>query len=374
MARIPWQRIVRLAIVGTVLMTLGVLIDVEAKGGHIVGLIQPGADGPSADVFAEDFPELELPDDIGHDGQQFYVMARNPTDVDALESRLDRPRYRLQRPLFPLLSWVLHPTGGGRGLIAAMFVVGVGALLASGVAAGALSTALGGGSWPALLVPLLPGAYAALRLSLADTLALALLLLSLLMSERGRAAPAAACGALGVLAKESILVVLVGHAVFRRTRSAVLAAIGSTVVAGLWWVLLRFSVEADSAQVVEFTWPLGGVVRSLDDWVAGDDWIAGLTVIGGFVLAGVALVRRGPTHPLFGAVLAGTVFSLFLARNVVGLDFNATRTLGPVVVLAILTLGTPAPATPVSDSAERSRRRSESRRHAAAAKCGGELA
>ena len=344
-ASIPWGRIVRLAIVGTVLMTFGVLADLHAKGGNIVGLIQPGAQGPSAEAFRDDFPELELPDGIGHDGQQFYVMARTPTELDQLETQLDRPRYRLQRPLFPVLAWVLHPSGGGTGLIVAMFLVGVAGLLASGVAAGALSTTLGGGAWPAGLVPLLPGAYSALRLSLADTLALALLLVSLFLSERDRTVPAAVAGVLGVLAKESILVILVGHAVFRRTRSAALAAISAALVGSLWWVLLRVGVEADSAQVVEFTWPLGGAVRSLDEWLAGEDWIAGLTVLGALVLAGTALAVRGMRHPLFGALAAGSVFSLFLARNVIGLDFNATRTLGPVIVLAIVCLGTPTPAS-----------------------------
>ena len=39
----PWMRLVRLALVGTVVMTFGVFLDNEANGGHPVGLIQPGA-------------------------------------------------------------------------------------------------------------------------------------------------------------------------------------------------------------------------------------------------------------------------------------------------------------------------------------------
>ena len=344
MGSISWRKVVWLATVGTMLMTVGVLADLEAKGGNIVGLIQPGDDGPSAQAFAEDFPDLRLPDGLGHDGQQIYAIARTPTDLDELEENLDRPRYRLQRPLFPALGWVLHPSGGGTGLVAALFVVGVLGLLAAGIGAGALSAALGGGTWPALLVPLLPGSYAALRLTLADTLALGLALLALLWAERGRAAPAALFGVLAVLTKESILVLLVGHAVFRRTRSAVLAAATSTGVAVLWWGALRVLVDAHSAQVLEFTWPFGGVVRSADDWLGGKEWIAGVAVVGGFALAFFALARRGPRHPLFGALAAATAFSVFLGPDVLGLDFNGPRTLGPVIVLAILTMGTPTPA------------------------------
>ena len=350
MRSIPWRNIVRLAAVGTLLMTLGVLIDLEVKGGHVVGLIQPGAEGPSAEVFAEDFPGLELPRGLGHDGQQFYVIARAPMHPDEVSEQLDRPRYRYQRPLFPVLGWMLHPSGGGTGLVVALFVVGVAALLAAGIGAGALSAALGDGTWPALLVPLLPGSFAALRLTLADTLALGLVLLALSFAERRRAGPAAVCAVLAILAKESILVLLVGHAVFRRTRSSVLAAGAGTAAAALWWMVVRLAVDAHSAQVLEFTWPFGGVVRSLDDWLVGEDWIAGLAVVGGFALAFFALARRGTRHPLFGALAAATAFSVFLGPDVLGLDFNGPRTLGPVIVLAILTMGTPTPEMAATSS------------------------
>ena len=342
---VPWLRLVRLALVGTVIMTLGVLIDLEANGGNAVGLIQPGADGPSASAFAEDFPGLRLPDGLGHDGQQFYVVARSPADIDALEQDLDRPRYRLQRPLFPALAWLLHPAGGGYGLVWAMAAVGALAVFLAGLAAGALASHLGGGTWPALLVPLLPGSYAALRLSLADTLSLGLVLLALFLAERRQTWGAVVTAVLAVLTKESILVVLVGHALVRRTRASVIAAGSALAVTAVWWAALRLLVDAKSSQVLEFTWPFGGVVRSLDDWVVGEDWIAGLTVIGSYVLAAAALRIRGRDHALFGPLAATTAFCIFLGPDVVGLDFNGPRTLGPMLVLAILTLGTPTPTT-----------------------------
>ena len=341
MVDLPWMRIVRLALMGTVCMVLGALVDLEVTGGNPVGLIQPGADGPSAGAFERDFPQLDLPGGLGHDGQQFYVIARAPTDLDTLERDLDRPRYRLQRPVFPALAWLLHPSGGGYGLVWAIAAVGAAAVFLAGLAAGALASHLGGGTWPALLVPLLPGTYAALRLSLADTLALGLVLVALLLAERRRGGAAAVLAILAVLTKESILVVLVGHALLRRTRQSIVAAGTAAAVAAGWWAALRILVDAHNSQVLEFTWPLGGVVRSLDDWLAGEDWIAGLSVTGSYLLAGLALRVRGTDHPLFGPLAAVTAFSVFLGRDVVGLDFNGPRTLGPMLVLAILTLGTP---------------------------------
>lgn len=345
MREIPWARLIRFALAGTVLVVAGAFLDLRSKGGNTVGLIQPGADGPSAAAFAEDFPEVRLPDGLGHDGQQFYVVARNPLDLDEVSEDLDRPRYRLQRPLFPVLAWALHPGGGGYGLVAALAVVGIAAVFALGLAAGSLSTTLGGGAWPAALAPILPGTYAAFRLTLADTLALALALFALVAAERNRPFRAAVAAVLAALAKESVLVLVVAHAAFRRTRAAVIAAVASVATTAAWWVALRFLVDADSRQVLEFTWPFGGVVTNLDDWVTGDDWISGITVIATFCLAALALWRRGPRHPLFGALAATAAFSVLLGPDVLGPDFNGPRTLGPLLLLAILTFGTPTPSS-----------------------------
>lgn len=343
MGRVPWSRVVRASLIGTLVLVVGVLLDVQAKGGNLVGLIQPGQDGPSAAVFAEDFPEVRIPDGLGHDGQQLYAIARSPMHLEEVSEHLDRPRYRLQRPLFPALAWMLHPSGGGDGLVLALFVVGVVAVLGSGVAAGALSVTLGGGVWPAFLVPVLPGTYAALRMTLADTLALALVLASLVLAERRRLGGAVVTAAFGVLAKEALLVVLVGHALWRRTSASVAAAGSAATVTLTWWVALRSLVGAHERQVVEFTWPFGGIVGSADDWLTGKDWIAGVTVVGALALAALALWRR-PGHPLVGALAAAAAFSVFLGPDVLGLDFNGPRTIGPVLVLAILTLGTPGRA------------------------------
>ena len=348
-ASTPWLRIVRFALAGTLLMSLGVFLDLEAKGGHVVGLIQPGADGPSIDVFEDDFPELDIPDGLGHDGQQFYAVARAPMHLDQVSEDLDRPRYRLQRPVFPALSWALHPSGGGEGLVIAMAIVGVAAIFLAGVGAGLLSTTLGGGTWPALLIPLLPGTYAALRLSLADTLAIGFVLLSLASSERRSVGPATIAAVLAAFTKESLLVVLVAHALFRRTRASITAAVTSVASSAAWWVALRLLVQADEEQVIEFPHPVGGIVPNLGDWTSGTDVVAALSVVGAFVLAAVALWRRGPSHPLIGALAAATAFSVFLGPSVLGPDFNGPRTMGPVLILAILTLGTPSTRDEASD-------------------------
>jgi hypothetical protein len=340
----PWLRILLLALMGTTFTTL--LVGHHVRGhDHISGVLLTGEVGPSVDAVLADIPNADLAPGRGHDGQQFYAIARAPMHLDEASEHLDRPRYRLQRPLFPLLAWALHPSGGGTGLVVALLVVGVGGVLLSGVAAGALSTALGGGSWPALLVPVLPGAYGALRITTADTLALGLVLGALWAVETRRSRIGVAAGVAAVLAKESMALVLVAHAVARRTRESVVAAGAAVATAGTWWIALRLLVDSDVPQVKELTWPFGGMVVYVDEWLDGRNTIGAAMAIGSFTLAFIALWRRGRRHRLFGALAAMTALASLFAASVVALDYNAIRTLGPMLVLAILTLGTPTPET-----------------------------
>lgn len=362
-----WLRILLLALVGTTAIVL--LVGEHVRGHtHLSGVLLAGEEGPSVEVVLDDMPDADLAPGRGHDGQQFYAIARAPMHLDEVADQLDRPRYRLQRPLFPLLAWALHPSGGGTGLVVALLVVGVAGVLLSGVAAGALSVALGGGTWPALVVPLLPGAYAALRITAADTLALGLLLAALWAVEarRTRWAVVAAVGA--VLAKESMALLLVAHAVTRRTRESVLAATAAVVSTGCWWLALRVLVDSEVPQVKELTWPFGGMVAYVDEWLSGRNPLGAAMSIGSFALAFVALSRRGPHHPLFGPLAAMTALASLFAASVVALDYNATRTLGPLLALAILTLGTPTPdrrASPGYPPSGSDRRRSKSATRAA---------
>src|SRR3954453_2980796 len=116
-AALPWREIATWALLGTFLITIWAFLDVERSGRNSLNFIQPGAKGPSAQAFHEDFPNPVLPDSRGLDGQQFYALARNPFHLSEVAPLLDRPRYRLQRPLLSWLAWALHPTGGGEGLV-----------------------------------------------------------------------------------------------------------------------------------------------------------------------------------------------------------------------------------------------------------------
>jgi hypothetical protein len=344
MPSVPWRSLAILSLLGTVAVVTLAMRDLTEHGGrNPVSLIQPGTEGPSRAVVEQDFPGVVLPHGLGHDGQQFYVIARAPMHLSGVASQLDRPRYRLQRPLLPWLAWAMHPGGGGPGLIWAMFAVNVTALFVAGLAGGALSVSWHGPRWIAALMPLLPAGYVSLRISVADALALALVLGALLADVRGRTTLALLAASAAVLSKESILIVLLGWALTRRSRSAtIVAAAGGAVVAG-WWLVLHVMVDAGASSVIEFGAPFGGLADSVQRWWTGDQLWAAAAVIGG-VAAGIAALVVRRRHPLTGVIWLSLLFLVPLNFSVLGLDLNGTRAIGPLAAAALLALATPAAA------------------------------
>jgi hypothetical protein len=339
-APLPWRAIARWTVAGTLLVVVVVLLDVRRTGLHVANLIQPGEAGPSAEVVHADFPGLDIPDGTGHDGQQFYAVARAPMHLDEVSAQLDRPNYRLQRPLYPWLAWLLHPTGGGGGLVVAMLAVGVGALVGGGLATGALSASWGGPPWLAALFPVLPGSYVALRISTADSLALALAVGAVVLAERDRRWPAVAAAAGAVLAKEPMLAVLAGYALWRRDRLGALLTAVPAAAALAWAAVVRLATPSADPEIGEVTWPFAGFADSASKWVDRVDLWALAAVATALALAAAALAARGLRHPLGWAVLANAGLLVVLDADVVGLPLNAPRAATAPMLLAVLALAT----------------------------------
>ncbi len=342
-AATPWRRIVHLALLSTLTMAVIVLWDVNRTGAHPANLLQGGALGPSAALVQHDFPGVELPHGLGLDGQQYYAMARSPAHLDVAATSLDRPAYRWQRPLFAWLARVVHPQGGGgASLVIAFFAVGVGALFLGGIGAGALSTALGGRAWPAAVFPLLPGAYMSLRVTVSDALAMALVLVALALAAHRRAGFAIGVACLAVLTRETAVIVFVGWAIARRTRSDTLLAAIPITAAGSWALWLRITLPASPHEKVdELGAPFSGLIGAVrDHWLAGTNHLGMLSTISALGVTAVALRRTRRNHPLWPALVCSIAFVSLMNHNVVGIDFGATRSTMPLLMLAVLCLAT----------------------------------
>lgn len=341
---LPWEAIVRFAALATLCMSAYVLFHVAQSSANPLDFIQPGADGPSADVIRADFPNDELPTGLGLDGQQYYAIARDPLHVSDNAAYLDRPRYRMQRPAFPLLAWALHPMGGGTGLIVAFVVVGIAALFVGCLATGALSCALGGPAWAAMFFAATPGAFWSLRVTVADSLALALALSAVAFAARSHHRRALACALVAVLTKEVALLVLLGWYLGNRSRrNAFMAGAATAAIVGLAGVL-RVVLPSDAAGVNEFGLPFVGLVRAASrHWLDHQELWGGATAVTALLLAAFVFARYRLRHPLSGIVAVLVAFAAIMNSDVIGLNFGATRSMMGLLVVAALAVVTPHP-------------------------------
>ena len=336
-----------MALFGSTVTVAALFVDTSSSGLGVVGLIDPGGDYVGAPVVRSDFPELELQSGVGHDGQAYYLIARAPMHLDDVAPFHERPRNRAGRPLLPWLAWLLHPQGGGTGLVVALASINAVALLLGGIATGGLAFAAGArprvAGYLALLFPLAPGSLASFGLTTSDVLATALAIGAILLSWRGRPRSAVVAGVFAVLAKEVILFVLIGYALSRRRRPDWLLASVSASAAGIWYVALRFLVP-DSTEGLQELRPFVHLPRLARSWLQGHDSLAALMVIGAAGMGVTVLARRGLRSPFAGIVVLHLAMLPMLNADVIGLNWNATRTMLPLLVVSAIALSAPRSA------------------------------
>jgi hypothetical protein len=343
---LPVLRILVAALVGTALTTAIVAYSLATTTERDGWLLHAGPENTARPLMERDFPEEPVSDRGNHDGPYFYAIAEDPLhlwDPLGVVRYLDRPAYRLQRPLFPLVARALHPVGSGPGLAWAMFAVGVAALVLGGWASGALSWTLGGPVWPAVLFPLMPGAVMSLRITVADVLATGLALAAVVALRRGPLAVAVALGVAAVFAKEPVWLILAGAAIPERHRPgrAVLFAGVPAAAAGAWALWLAARVPKGEGSAVDFRLPFAGFADCVRYWVTGESPLALLTVVAAIVLGIAALIRRSPGHPLWWAVALNMAFLFCLSDTSVALDRNGTRIALPLLAVALIAVVAP---------------------------------
>ena len=178
-----------------------------ARSNHSAeALLGAGTKGPARELIARELPDAPLFDGLGHDGQQFYAVARHPFDPPAARDQLDSPAYRYRRILFPALAGTLAPNGG-RALVFALLGVSL-----VGVALGAWATSRlpGAPSWLPVVVGLTPGVGVALALSLGDALATGFALAAVAASLRKRWAWMTVALVAAALTRETLILVAFG--------------------------------------------------------------------------------------------------------------------------------------------------------------------
>lgn len=330
--------VVRWALAGTTLATVLVIGHVHQTGYNILNLLQPGASGPSAAVIRHDFPSTPLPGGLGYDGQQFYAIARQPMHWRALIPALDRPHYRLSRPLFPWLAWLLHPQGAGPALVSALFVVGLASLFVGAVALGVHAQRSGRSAAWATAYPLIPGALVSLRTTTADALAVACVIMALVAERRGRLLATVGWAVAAVLGKEIVVAVLIGNAITRRTRAAVWAVAVSGVAYAAFWLATALAIGSGSSGVVDLSWPLVGLAGAAGHWIGGRDlFAAGSFLVWALITTG-ALWKVGIRSRRAWLLLVPLGYVLVLRADPLELNLGGPRTYLPLTAVALFVL------------------------------------
>jgi len=329
------------ALIGTMGGVGLTLFDLGRTEEQLGGLVVARPDQPAAALLAEELGPEAVRAGGGHDGAFFYAIARDPWHLDANSDALDAPRYRTQRILFPLLGWLGHPTGGGQGLVLSLFAVGVLALFVGAMGMGALSVTLRGPPWLAVLFPLMIGSFLSLRLTVADPLSMALVLVAVVLLLRGHLGWALVAATAAVLAKETAVLLLVGIAIHRRDRAgAVFAAVPAAVGAG-WAIMLRLVIPFPGSSTPAFGPPLSGLFESVQFWARYDEPLGWMSITVALVLTVAALVKHGIRHPLAWAIILQLALLCVVTASVLGPERNASRAVLPLTVLAIVMLATP---------------------------------
>ncbi|MEM7142089.1 MAG: hypothetical protein AAF548_13765 [Actinomycetota bacterium] len=335
----------RLALVGTLLGVAITLVSILGNGGDIAGLIKFGETPDAVELTAHVERVLDrdvVTVDAGHDGMYFYVQALDPffLDPDLHGVQLDRPHYRAQRMLFPLVA-------GAGGLMPAeltmwaMAAVNIAAMALGTVGTGRIARRLGGSTWLGLAFALNPGIVFEFDISGAGILAFACAIWGTLavMEERSRAAVGWFVAA--VLAREVMLLYLAGVCCHRlwTTRRVPWLLGGVPFLAVLGWagyVRLRLDPGVDVDQVQEFGPPFGGMLDSFENWLSQPLQLA---IIAGLIAAMPLLVVRAAQrpNPLAWGAVGFILIALLMTRQVWWNFFDISRAIAPIVTAYVVT-------------------------------------
>ena len=346
---------VLVGVVGLTVATVLVLRSLSAVGWDPTLFVSFGEEAAATRAYGEErLGEVYLRSGQGHDGKFYFVQANDPwvVEPEVNASVFDRPLYRSQRMLYPVLAGgfgVLEPATIVWGLVAVnVLMMGLGTFATSIVA-----MRMGGSPWFGVTFGLNFGFISELYIDGSGIVAAAAAFgaMALLLSKRrwwGIGLLVAAA-----LAREAMLIAAVGSAywLWKRgeRRDAFLAMVAPGLAVLIWAVYLRFRIDLDVGfdQVQEIGWPFVGFVQALPGWMGESlDITAGL----GTVLLLALYTRRVlRSNELAGWAFLGFIPLAFVFTHQVWLNYyDFTRALAPVFTSFILLmfLSTPSAKTP----------------------------
>jgi hypothetical protein len=325
------------AFVLAVVMAVVVGGAIASGNGGLSGLLTVGEEFPLRDYIRADLGDIQLASGVGHDGQQYYGIARDPFGLGQVPDLVDNPSYRYLHILYPALA-------GGLGVfpadvtVALMFALAVGGFGLAGGAGVTLARQMGGDHPLATLAIINVGLLLSVRFLTPDALALGLGMVGVVWVVAGRDRAAVLALAAAGLTKTTYLVIplAVGAWLWRSDRGrAWLLGLAPIVPAALWtlYVFVRFGPSTAGNLSLPFT----GVLDASGLWgsvSAGE--VAMVVAAGGLLLAGAVLALTSPEPLLRWLLLAWVGVGVISSEFVWEFGNSTLRVLAPLWTLGVV--------------------------------------
>jgi hypothetical protein len=288
----------------------------------------------------------------GHDGKYFFVQANDPWILEPRENIavVDRPLYRSQRMLYPLLAGAGGAFSPG-AIVWALLAINVVAMGVGTWATALIAQSMGVSPWWGLAFTLNLGFISELIIDGAGIVASAAAFGAVALMLRKRLGWGILLLVLAALTREAMLIAAVGSAwwLWRerdKTREAIMVVGMPIAVVVIWAVYVRWRVgwAAGVSEVREIGWPFFGFAQAVETWI-GDPLDLAIGVV---LLTLLLMFARGTlkSRDLVGWAFLGFVgLGLVFTKQVWESYFDITRAIAPVttafVLLVVVSKGEP---------------------------------
>jgi hypothetical protein len=284
---------------------------------------------------------------LGHDGRFFFAQSNDPLYLNPEQhaSFLDRPLYRAQRMLYPLIAggFGLFPPGV---VVWSMLVTNLLAMCLGALLAARLAIRWGASPWLGLSVPLNIGLILDLQIGAGGIVAYACGVGAVYALVTDRTWAAALLFAAAALSRESMLVFAVGVFVlyWLEHRTFLWRIVSMPLLAmAAWHIYIRVrlaGVSGVGVRLENFAPPFVGIWQALEYWaVEANTLIVGMAILF-IVVAFTVLAIRSRLPIAWGAlpfVGLATILSVYTWRY----PFDIARAMAPVFTAAAFLLALP---------------------------------
>ena len=197
---------------------------------------------------------------------------------------------------------------------------------------------------------MLPGALWSLLDSVADGLAVALALVTIIAFLRGRNRVAAWAAVAAALAKETTILVPLALVIAHRRRSNLWVVVAPIVAVVAWFAIVQ--VVAPGGQRPEtLTLPFAGIISSFQtNWTEGRELISLASIVSAGLVGVYVLARRVGPLAIRWVIALQLVLVVLGNREVVGSDFGATRATLVLLAVGVVALASATGSAPDPDS------------------------